>query len=154
MVDRAPSLAGIEQTCYTPHVGQHDTRASRTRVGAGGQGERGRQGPLLLCLANVDHLDPEKSRRNVPVAATCPACNGFGSRRSPRGSIVPCPDCQGQGLMNSTAAASLLLEPCPACKGDGRFASYAPDEACPCCLGIGDVPAILEDVVADEERAA
>ena len=55
--------------------------------------------------------------------------------------------------MESTKAALLLLEPCPACKGDGRFASYARDEACPCCDGIGDVPVDC-GVLADDERAA
>ena len=87
------------------------------------------------------------------MLVACPACAGRGHRVALDGRRLPCPDCDGRGRLSHRGAAGLVLESCPACKGDGRYASYEPDEVCPCCLGFGDVLADAGQSEA-EERAA
>ena len=83
----------------------------------------------------------------------CRPCHGQGRRATALGDLLPCPECEGRGRLDRDEAATIELGPCPVCKGDGRMASYLPDEACPCCLGFGDIP-ITGAEPEDVDRAA
>jgi molecular chaperone DnaJ len=67
----------------------------------------------------------------VPRVATCRTCSGSGAKPGTR--RVPCPQCQGRGVVSRSHGIFQITTTCPRCQGMKEFVA----EACADCNGEG-----------------
>jgi molecular chaperone DnaJ len=120
--------------------------SSRTRTA------RGRRGASLRCAIELDFADPvEPIDKTISLrrAETCEECTGSGAKKGTAPS--QCPQCQGAGVVMTSAGFFSMRSTCPRCHGRGEVIT----EPCPKCQGSGrtmkereitiKIPAGIED---------
>lgn len=113
---------------------------------------RGRRGASLRCAIELEFSDPvEPAEKTISLrrAETCDDCSGSGAKAGTKPS--QCPQCQGAGVVMTSAGFFSMRSTCPRCHGRGEVIT----DPCPSCQGTGrklkereitlKVPAGIED---------
>lgn len=103
--------------------------ASRTR-------SRARRGASLRCSLDLDFTDPVESTQktiNIRRAESCETCDGTGAKPGTRPSA--CPQCEGAGVVMTSAGFFSMRSTCPRCSGRGEVIA----DPCGTCSGSGRV---------------
>lgn len=119
--------------------------STRTRV-------RGRRGASLRCAIELEFGDPVESvEKTISLrrAETCEDCSGSGAKTGTQPS--QCPQCNGAGVVMTSAGFFSMRSTCPRCHGRGEVIT----DPCPSCSGSGrkqkereitiKIPAGIED---------
>lgn len=113
---------------------------------------RGRRGSSLRCAMELEFGDPvDVTEKTISLkrAETCEDCSGSGAKQGTQ--PVQCPQCQGAGVVMTSAGFFSMRSTCPRCQGRGEVIS----DPCPGCKGSGrkakereitlKIPAGIED---------
>jgi molecular chaperone DnaJ len=113
---------------------------------------RGRRGASLRCTIELDFSDPVEPTEktiNLRRAESCEDCGGSGAKAGT--SPTSCPQCNGAGVVMTSAGFFSMRSTCPRCHGRGEVIT----EACTGCGGNGrklkereitiKIPAGIED---------
>ena len=119
--------------------------SARTRSG-------GRRGASLRCAIELefgDPVDPVEKTISLRRAESCEECSGSGAKAGTK--PTQCPQCQGAGVVMTSAGFFSMRSSCPRCHGRGEVIS----DPCPACSGSGrkmnereitiKIPAGIED---------
>src|SRR5690606_19536330 len=95
---------------------------------------RGRRGAALRCTIELDFSDPVEPTEktiNLRRAESCEDCGGSGAKAGT--SPTSCPQCNGAGVVMTSAGFFSMRSTCPRCHGRGEVIT----EACTGCGGTG-----------------
>jgi len=101
------------------------------RRGGGSGPQRGQDLQTSLNLTFLDAVQGVETSVNVTSDASCQTCAGSGAE--PGTMPVPCPTCQGAGVVADNQGVFSFSRPCPACNGSGRKIEHP----CHTCRGSG-----------------
>jgi molecular chaperone DnaJ len=102
--------------------------------GMGGGGPRPQPGTDLRYDLTLDFLDAALGTEvtvEVPRVINCRTCGGSGAK--PGTQRIPCPQCQGRGVVSRSHGIFQITTTCPRCQGMREFFA----EQCPACHGEG-----------------
>lgn len=102
----------------------------------GGMGPRPQQGNDLRYDLTLDFLDAALGTEvtvEVPRVVNCRTCGGSGAKPGTR--KVPCPQCNGRGVVSRSHGIFQITTTCPRCQGMKEFFA----EVCPGCNGEGRI---------------
>ncbi len=102
--------------------------------GMGGGGPRPQAGTDLRYDLTLDFLDAALGTEvtvEVPRVVNCRTCGGSGAKPGTR--RIPCPQCQGRGVVSRSHGIFQITTTCPRCQGMKEFFA----EACSACNGEG-----------------
>jgi molecular chaperone DnaJ len=102
--------------------------------GMGGGGPRPQPGTDLrydLTLGFLDAALGTEVTVEVPRVINCRTCGGSGAK--PGTQRIPCPQCQGRGVVSRSHGIFQITTTCPRCQGMREFFA----EQCPACHGEG-----------------
>jgi molecular chaperone DnaJ len=95
---------------------------------------RGRRGASLRCHINLEFDEPVKTvEKTITVnrAENCETCDGSGSK--PGTKPETCPQCNGSGVVMTSAGFFSMRSVCPRCQGRGEVIT----DPCNTCNGTG-----------------
>ncbi len=104
--------------------------------GAARSRTRGRRGASLRCTIELEFSDPvENTQKTITIrkAETCDTCSGSGAK--PGTKPDHCPQCNGAGVVMTSAGFFSMRSTCPRCAGRGEVIS----DPCAPCSGTGRV---------------
>jgi len=104
--------------------------------GMGGGGPRPQTGTDLRYDLTLDFLDAALGTEvtiEVPRVMNCRTCTGSGAK--PGTQRIPCPQCNGRGVVSRSHGIFQITTTCPRCQGMKEFFA----EACPACHGEGRI---------------
>ena len=106
-------------------------RGGGGRRGGGTGPQRGQDLQTSLNLSFTDAVNGVETSVNVTSDASCQTCGGSGAE--PGTVPVPCPTCQGAGVVADNQGVFSFSRPCPTCGGSGRKIEHP----CHTCKGSG-----------------
>lgn len=106
-------------------------RGGGNRRGGGTGPQRGQDLQTTLNLSFLDAVNGVETSVNVTSDASCQTCAGSGAEPGTR--PIPCPTCQGAGVVADNQGVFSFSRPCPTCNGSGRKI----EKPCHTCKGSG-----------------
>jgi molecular chaperone DnaJ len=97
---------------------------------------RARRGASLRCQIDLEFADPiEPAQKTISLrkSEACDTCSGSGAK--PGTQPMPCPQCNGAGVVMTSAGFFSMRSTCPRCGGRGEVIN----DPCETCAGSGRV---------------